>query len=134
MYFQYVKFIVVGTMNTLISFFIFFVCLTMLQCNYLITLVISYVIGVLNSYFCNSTWTFEKNYTCGKQFVKFILVYILTFIINFFLVFLLVDAIKISVLVSQGISLFVVSIVSFMAHKYWSFKIEETKRDEVYID
>ncbi len=130
MCFQYVKFIVVGSMNTLISFLIFFVCLTFFQCNYFISLVISYVIGILNSYFCNSIWTFNKKYTCSRQFVKFILVYILTFTINFLLVFMLVDVFRISVLVSQGISLFVVSIVSFVVHKYWSFKIEETKRNE----
>jgi len=134
MYFQYVKFIVVGSMNTLVSFFIFFICYALLQYSYFISLVISYAIGILNSYFWNSLWTFGVKRTDIKSLIKFISVYIITFILNLFIVFILVDVYEVGVLVSQGFSLFVVSAVSFVAHKYWSFKIKEIKRNEVCID
>lgn len=90
-------------------------------------MVVSYVVGVLNSYFWNRLWTFENKKTNLKNFIKFIFVYITTFIINLLMMFILIDIGGFGVLMSQVFSLSFVSVVSFTAHKYWSFGIEETK-------
>jgi len=119
---QPIKFIIIGFLNTLISLFIYFICLELLELNYLVSLIASYAAGILNSYLWNSRWTFGIKKYNALSLVKFLLVYLFTFMLNLLILIILVKAVRIPVLISQSIALAIATLFSFAVHKLWSFK------------
>jgi len=128
---QPLKFIIVGIFNTLLTFLIYFACYSILSINYFVSLIISYFIGVLNSYLWNSKWTFEKKALRAVEFSKFITVYIAAFLINAIMLrFLIVYDFK--NMLAQGLALFIATLFSFCGHKYWSLrKNEKVKKSTI---
>ncbi|WP_442951591.1 GtrA family protein [Paenibacillus sp. GYB004] len=122
---QSMKFVLVGVTNTIISYLVFIGC-NLLVDNYLVSLLISYIIGVVNSYFLNKNWTFRTPKTRNlSTIIKFITVYLCTFLVNLIILILLVDFLYFSASLSQAISLIITTMISFIGHKYWSFKNKE---------
>ncbi|MEG1547879.1 MAG: GtrA family protein [Clostridia bacterium] len=71
---QFVKFNLVGVINSAVDFGIY-TLLTLLGLNYIISQVISYSCGVANSYLWNSSWTFkEQRKRNWREIALFILV------------------------------------------------------------
>ncbi|RCX19014.1 putative flippase GtrA [Fontibacillus phaseoli] len=117
-----VKFIIVGVLNTLVGFVVYAGFIQFVNRNYFIALVFSHIVGVAHSYLWNNKWTFgQKNYQ-AKSAAKFVVVYIFTFLVNLFLLFILVDTMGTNKLIAQGIALFITTLISFFAHKHWSFQ------------
>ena len=63
--FQFLKFALVGVLNTVVDFLVFQLFNLTLGWMYLAQ-VIGYCAGILNSYFWNSRWTFRKEHRRGK--------------------------------------------------------------------
>ena len=72
---QFIQFNLVGLLNTLVDFLVFTLLTELLHVYYLPAKTVSYCCGLVNSYFCNSRWTFkEKNRRTKKQFLLFVAV------------------------------------------------------------
>ena len=86
--FQFFKFTLVGSLNTFIDFgvlnFLMFIFQITFGWGYSIFKAISFSAAVINSYFWNKFWTFQKTETKagGKEFSKFYLVTLIGFLIN----------------------------------------------------
>ncbi len=57
---KFLKFGLVGIFNTLITI-ISYIILVKFGMNYLVANIISYLIGVANSYYWNKNWVFQSN-------------------------------------------------------------------------
>jgi len=68
---QWMKFGLVGAVNTSIDFAVF-TLLILLGWPHLLAQGISSISGVLNSYFMNRSWTFQASGDNKRQFLKFI--------------------------------------------------------------
>ncbi|PKG21821.1 GtrA family protein [Niallia nealsonii] len=78
------KFAAVGGINTCIDFIVY-TLLAVLSVNYLFAQCISYICGLLNSYFMNRTWTFKRKEKANwQEFVRFVCVNGLTLLITMF--------------------------------------------------
>lgn len=119
---QKLRFILVGGLNTIIGFLSYFLFLYIFEVNYTLSLFISHVIGVINSYFWNKNYTFNVKKGSKGMILKFIFLYFSTFLINYAILTLLVEIVKINPIISQLVSLTITTIVSFIGQKYWSFK------------
>jgi putative flippase GtrA len=119
---QSIRFIIVGILNTVIGFLVYYFCLKVLYINYLESLLISHIVGVLHSYIWNSKWTFNADKINISSLFKFSSVYALTFLINLIVLFIFVNFIGISKLIGQIFALFITTIISYVGHKFWSFK------------
>ncbi|MEK4668820.1 GtrA family protein [Niallia taxi] len=70
----FLKFGIVGSLNTIIDFVVY-ALLTSVGANYLLSQILSYSCGLLNSYFVNRTWTFkQKDKASMKEFIRFLAV------------------------------------------------------------
>lgn len=116
---QLSKFSFVGVLNTIVGYGAFFICLTWF--DYMVSLIISHIIGVTHSYIWNKYWTFKSDGIQIKEFVKFNSVYAIVFIVNAIALFFLVGTLKFDPRISQLFVLPVITIISFTGHKYWSF-------------
>jgi putative flippase GtrA len=119
---QPIKFLIVGALNTLVGFIVYFICIKSYNIHYVTSLIISHIIGVIHSYFWNSRWTFRVKVVSISKISKFILVYSITFIINLLSLSIFVDFLQIDKITSQLFALTITTILSFLGHKYWSFR------------
>lgn len=92
---QFIKFGIVGVMNTLVDFLVFTLLVLLFggkSDNLFLTGVftfIAYVCGVLNSFLLNSRWTFKQEYRSTKlEKLMFALVNGISWAVSFFFVWL----------------------------------------------
>ncbi|MBD3109287.1 GtrA family protein [Bacillus sp. AGMB 02131] len=114
-----IKFCIVGMGNTLLTFLVFYLLLT-IGMNYLAANIIGYTVGVANSYYWNKSWVFEakSNY---KHFLRFIAVNILTLLINTGSLFIFVHSFGLNEIIAQIIATGIGMVVNFILNKIWTF-------------
>jgi putative flippase GtrA len=120
---QLYKFILVGILNTLVGYGIFFIALIFV--NYLIALILAHVGGVLTSYVWNRAWTFKSKNSMAVEFMKFESVYLIGLAINMALLYVAIDRMHLDARVMQLLLLPAITILTFIGHKLWSFKGEQ---------
>ncbi|MDQ1255047.1 MAG: hypothetical protein QG646_4326 [Euryarchaeota archaeon] len=113
------KFICVGLLNTFIGYGAFFILSFFL--NYMIALVVAHFIGVTNSYLWNKYWTFKSKKFQLAELVKFNIVYLITLGANMLILYIAVELLSINPRLGQLIVLPLVTLLSYLGHKYWSF-------------
>lgn len=84
---QFVKYAIVGVMNTLLTLLTIYICKSFLEINPYISNGIGYLIGLINSFLWNRTWVFRaSDGKIHKQAVKFLIGFALCYVIQFFIV------------------------------------------------
>lgn len=116
---QLSKFGFVGILNAIVSYSVFFILLTWI--NYMVSLLIAHIIGVINSYVWNKYWTFKTEKIQLKEFVKFNFVYVVVFVVNALFLVFLVETLEINPKIGQLLIIPITTMISFTGHKYWSF-------------
>ncbi len=119
---QFIKYSLVGVLNTVIGYVAFFVLVNYIQ--YLIALGCATIIGVTNSYVWNHNWVFHHRRSI-EEFVKLNAVYIIAFTANAGALLLCVDFLKLEPRLAQFILTPLVLVISFTGNKYWSFKAND---------
>ncbi|MCK5057005.1 MAG: GtrA family protein [Candidatus Aminicenantes bacterium] len=119
---QFVKFNIVGIMNTAVDFAIF-ALLTVLGLHHMIAQVISYSCGIVNSYLWNKFWTFkQKREFSSAEALKFLIVNIISLGVSLVFLYIFRDRAGLSVLVSKLIATLFSLVVNFIGNKFWVFK------------
>lgn len=121
------KFMIVGILNTIVGFLTYFICVYFFEFHFTLALVISHIIGVCHSFIWNNKWTFKAGKVGSRSVLKFITVYGITFTLNLCLLSVLV--LFINQLFAQAISLMITTVISYVGHKYWSFRKNRTESD-----
>jgi putative flippase GtrA len=116
---QLIKFSLVGILNTVIGYAVFFVA--SLFMNYIIALLIAHVVGVTNSFFWNKYWVFRSDGNKVVEFLKFYSIYALVLIVNIVLLYYLVSVLHFEPQISQLVLLPILTIITYLGHKHWSF-------------
>lgn len=115
------RFLVVGVLNTCVGVGTFYLLLW-LGFHYLIALTLSHIVGVTHSYIWNRRWTFRSSAPPARELPKFLTVYGVTYVVNFILLVALVEGARIPPAIAQLVALFVTTVISFLSHKFWSFR------------
>ena len=111
---KFVKFGLVGVLNTLINWIIF----ALLVAN-----VIAYVIATANSYIWNSKWVFKYNGKNKKETTaKFVILNLIGLGLNTGILYLLVDMLGFNKLIALVITTGIVMIINYIVNKIWVFK------------
>ena len=119
---QFVAFNLIGLANTLLGLLIY-LWLTYIGVYYVAALVTIYILGIGFSFIMNKTYTFQINKTSGYSMIyKMICIYGLMFFLNIIVLFILVDIVHINQFLGQIVSCVVLSILSFLAQKFFIFK------------
>jgi putative flippase GtrA len=120
---QFIKFSLVGALNTGIHYLVFILLFRITGLNYLIASTIGYSCGLINSFFFNKLWTFRTSAANNfGEFLRFSLVNVVALLVN-------LGSLKYCVsvsgmrpeyaqLVSIGFSLG----VNFLGNKFWTFR------------
>jgi putative flippase GtrA len=118
---QAFKFILVGILNTLVGYGVYFTLLYF-NIHYILSLLIANIVGITHSFIWNKWWTFRSNKHIKHELPKFITVYGVTFILNLVLLVVFVELLKFDKRIAQLFALLFTTVISYIGHKLWSFK------------
>ncbi|ULT56464.1 GtrA family protein [Neobacillus drentensis] len=121
------KFGLVGIVNTLISIgcYILFVKLGM---HYIAANILSYLIGLVNSYYWNKKWVFKNTENHLAVFVKFVIVNLIVLSINTGCLFLLVHQWGFNQYGSQLAATALGMGINFILNNQWTFEAKRTNK------
>ncbi|WP_434510022.1 GtrA family protein [Desulfitobacterium sp. AusDCA] len=118
--FAFLKFCLVGLMNTGVDFSVF-TLLTFWSVPIFTAQTLSYSAGVLNSFFMNRTWTFKQAYHTKGQFIRFLMLNLVTLVITYELLIEFHEhwnwPLLLSKFVATGLSL----VINFAGNHLWVF-------------
>ncbi len=120
-----VRYLVVGGWNTAFGYLLFIALYTLLHAtvNYLAILIVSYVVSITNAYICYKFLVFRTKGNYLREYLRFYLVYGLAFLINLALLPVFVELLGINPVISQGVIVIFTVIISYVAHKNFSFNV-----------
>lgn len=123
---QFIKFGIVGGMNTAIDYSIYYFLtrsFDYFQEHFLIANLMSFIIAVTNSFLWNKYWTFrDKGKKYHIQFPKFFMVNIIALTISQITLYLLVKELGMNDLISKAVAIVIALFWNFFMNKYWVFK------------
>ena len=122
---QFLKFGIVGLLNTLITLSIIFILMKLLHVSYRISNIIGYIFGLSNSFIWNKFWTFKSKIFSAREIILFLLVFLVSFGLQFLILNLLVEIIHINEDLSQIFAMIFYTIINFFGNKYITIKNRE---------
>lgn len=130
---EFVRFILVGLINTIVGTTVMFICYNLIHFNYWISSASNYIIGSIASYFLNKYYTFknyERNWRIIARFVINISIcYLLAYGIAKPLAARLLSSMSVSIqengAMMVGMGLFVV--LNYTGQKYFTFRKNNNK-------
>jgi putative flippase GtrA len=119
---QFIKFGIVGASNTFISLLIYYV-LIYYNINYIIANTVGFFVSVLNSYYWNSKFVFNKNENGNlRPLIKTFISYGLTYALSTILLVIMVNYLNISEFIAPILNLIITIPLNFLLNKFWAFR------------
>lgn len=123
---QRIRFLMVGGVNTVVGYAIFaaltYWVLADVPFGYLISLIISYAIAITLAFVLYRRFVFPVKGNVVRDFLRFVSVYAVAIGANILALPALVEVVGLHPLPAQAIVLVVTTILSFVGHKYFSFR------------
>src|ERR1700694_4923968 len=120
---QFVKFGTVGVSNTLITFAVYTVLLKVFGVWYLAASAIGFLVGATNGFLLNRRWTFKEHVSDARTPVRWGVVQGCGLGLNVLLLFALVDGAGLDKLLSQAFAMGVVTVLTFLVNRAWTFRV-----------
>lgn len=118
---RFVKFGMVGVLNTLVNWSIFFILETY-GVYYILANIIAYSLSTIHSYLWNTLWVFKyKDKVSTDTTFKFILLNIIGLCLNTAILYILVDLCNLNKFIGLVITTAIVMIINYVVNKLWVF-------------
>lgn len=86
---QFIKYALVGVMNTLLTLGMIFLCKSVFGVNDYVSNAVGYIVGLMNSFMWNRNWVFRSNGGLTRQATHFLLGFCVCYFIQFMVVWLI---------------------------------------------
>lgn len=125
---EFAKFVIVGTLTTLLDWSIYFLLTRVFGLFYLLAKATAFIAAALNSYYLNRLWTFEsRQKKIALELGKFFLVSGFGLLLNTAILHWVVENLHLGDLIGLLIATIVVLSWNFLANKLWVFRREIAK-------
>ena len=115
---EFIKFCLVGVVNTTLSFGVFYVLSEILGFNYLLSSFIGYAVGIANSFVLNKRWTFgNQSKSTPGQFAGFSAVNLFSLGVNLLVIFLAVEKHGLAKTYSQALAIGFSTVVNYLGSR-----------------
>ncbi len=119
---QFLRFIIVGVLNTLVGYSIIFGCMYLLKMSPQASNAIGYGISLYISYFLHRNLTFNSKQRKRDEVTRFLVVFLIAYASNFVALLVSIHKLGINEGLSQIFAGVVYVAVSFVMNKYYVFK------------
>ena len=132
----FLKFIIVGIINTLFGMAIMFYCYNVLDLGHWFSSAMNYLFGGILSYFLNKKYTFEVKETSQKAIIRFAINLTVCYLIAYgvakpLALYLFQGAgEKLQGNIALGIGMGLYVLLNYVGQRFWAFKQEETIESE----
>ena len=118
------KFAIVGAVNFALTFILFTTLLKVLEVNYLLSLLVAWIVGIFFSYIFNFSWVFktETKIRFKSRFPKFILASVLSIGLNLLILHYLVEGAGYDPFYVQLALIPFIAVFNFSTAKCWSLR------------
>lgn len=119
---RFIKFIIVGCLNTAITY-ICYVALRFFDFGVEVSNLIGYIVGLINSFVWNKKWVFQtKGTNIFKELFAFILVFGVCYIIQFVSFKAMLYEADMNEYLSQFLGMIIYTVMNFILNRFFSFK------------
>lgn len=122
--FQFVRFLVVGVVNTLVGLSIIYSAKYFLKAGDVAANAIGYGVGICVSFILNSRWTFAYSGLMVPAAVKFFLATAVAYAANLLTVMTAIDGFGINTYLAQALGMPVYTVVAYLISKYLVFRLK----------
>lgn len=119
---QFVRFLLVGVLNTLFGFAIIFGCMYVLRLGPVASNVIGYCCGLLTSYALNRSFTFRSTARGIAEPARFLAVFGASYVTNLLVLIALIDLAGLGKGIAQIIAGGAYVVTSFLLNRYYVFR------------
>ena len=129
---QFVKFVCVGLLNTMVTLFVIFLCKSCLGVNPWVSNAIGYIAGVVNSFLWNKQWVFKSHNGISKEAIRFLISFLFCYCIQFAVTILLATHINVEYIIygytltgygiATVIGMVVYTVSNFILNRFYTFK------------
>ena len=118
------KFTIVGAINFVLTFVMFFTLVKIIEVNYLVSLVVASAVGVVFTYIFNFVWVFkpEQKLLFRERFIKYFLASLLSIALNVLILKYIVERTGFDPFYVQIALIPLIVIFNFSSAKYWSLR------------
>lgn len=125
--FQLIRFMMIGAVNTLVSYIAYLLVFYLTSGNYIIANIAGFIAGTVNAYFGNSKFVFKQKKFELIHALKTFLSYGATCAVNTGLLYVIVNFAKISAVVAPVLNSVLIFVLNFVLNKFWVYKKREDK-------
>jgi putative flippase GtrA len=122
---QFLRFALVGLSSNVILFAAYLL-LTRLGMGHKIAMSVLYLIGVMQTFFANRSWSFSYRGPARMAMVRYVLIYALGYAVNLLSLVVFVDWLDFPHKWIQGLTIFILAGVLFFAQRLWVFPLMKT--------
>jgi len=119
--FAFVRFLLVGTLNTVVTLGVIFLGSHLGGWSYGVANGAGYAVGIVHSYFWNRHWAFSAGSSLGSL-PRFLIVTALTYLVQFGALVGLKEGLRVPIDVSQLVAMVVYTAVGFGLHRHFTFQ------------
>lgn len=120
----FIRFAIVGVINTGIDFFVFTALNSLFGIHYAICQVAGYSSGVISSFILNRVWTFSDQKADKKlavQFSQFVFVNIISLLGSLAAIRLFVNVFGLNVYIAKIFATLIAQVLNFTGYRFWVF-------------
>lgn len=122
---QFIKFSLIGFLNTAVHYGVFVFLYRYMSIYYLAASVTGYIAGLINSFIFNKKWTFKtRGMRTDIEFMKFVVVNFVALLANVGSMGFLVSYMNIMPELAQLISVMFTVMINFWGNKFWTFRLK----------
>lgn len=121
---EFARFVIVGGVNTALTFVMFWVMVEVIHLHYFMSLSIAWVFGVAFNYSLNLVWSFKaaRRPEFDARFVRYAVVYFSAFLLNTVLLSLAVEVAGMRPLLAQFFIMPVIVALNYLAVRFWALR------------
>jgi putative flippase GtrA len=119
---QFIKYGLVGILNTIITIIIIFSMMKLLNFSYIFSNAVGFIFGFINSFILNRIWTFKSKKSMGMESLLYIIIFAVSYIFQLILLIVLKEELQVKPEYAQIVSIIFYSILNFSGNKYITFK------------
>ncbi len=120
---QFLKFGLLGALNTFIDYALFSVFTSFLGIHYLLANIFSFSIAVTNSFVLNRRWTFQSRHPGWQgEAVKYLTVYVIGLGLSELILYVFVDRFQLHQLVAKALTIMIVIGWNYGGTRFWTFR------------
>jgi len=119
---QFLKFGIVGISNTLVTISTIFILMSLMGVSYIISNIVGYILGLINSFILNKIWTFKSRATAGKEGIRFVLVFGICYLIQLAALIFLKEKVGVTKELAQLLAMIIYTMLNFTGNKLYTFR------------